>query len=168
VSSLLDQAYAADVGGRFVEAGNLYWQAFESGDAFDAATALRALFIFFDSTDPGVGPSHGLSNDEIEVARQRFHRLLDHLDAIGHAEDAEVWRWWIGQLGMDWEHPLPFDALTAFAQRGSREAAWHLAANGDCSQPVVSLVSRLRSELSEETSFRSAYILHMLKDFQVH
>ncbi|WGM31652.1 hypothetical protein [Brevundimonas sp. NIBR11] len=164
----MDQAHAADVGGRFVQAGNLYWQAFESGDAFDVATTLRALFIFFDSTDPGVGPGHGLSNDEVEVARQRFHRMLDHLNAIGHAEDAEVWRWWIGQLGMDSEHPLPSDALTNFAQHGSREAAWHLAANGDRSQPVVSLVSSLQSDLADETSFRSAYILHMLKEFQVH
>ena len=165
---LLAQAYEADCAERFVEAGNLYWRAFEAGEPFDLPTTLRALFIFFDSTDPGVGPGNGLSNDEMDAARQRFHVMLDRLRALGHEDDAEVWRNWIGQLGMDWEYELPSDAMEQFVLRGSREAAWRLAANGDRSWAVVNLASSLRAELAGETTFRADYILHMLRELPVN
>ncbi|MFK0298978.1 hypothetical protein ACIQTU_07130 [Brevundimonas sp. NPDC090276] len=167
-STLQKQAYDADCGGRFVEAGSLYWQSFDAGEPFDLPTTLRALFIFFDSTDPGVGPGNGLSNEEMDTARQRFHVMLDHLRALGHEDDAEVWRNWIGQLGMDWEYELPPGAMKQFARNGSREAAWRLAANGDRSGAVVDLASSLRAELAGETTFRAAYILHMLRELPVN
>ena len=167
-SPTIQSAYDADASGRFVEAGRLYWAAFEAKQPFDLKTTLRALFNFFDSNDPGVGAGHGLSVEEVKVANERFHALLDHLRSLNHADDAEVWRNWAGQLGMDCEYPLPAGALAEFVKRGSREAAWRLAAGSDRSPEVLLLVSQLRTELADETTFRSAYIQHMLRDLQVH
>ncbi len=164
----LRQAFDADAGGRFVEAGQLYWQAYAAGEPFDVPTALRALFIFFDSTDPGVGPGNGLTSDEMDIARQRFHRMLDLLRDLGHDDDAEVWKNWIGHLGMDFEYPLPPGALEEFAKRGSREAAWRLAANSEGPPEVVLLATSLREELSGETTFRAAYVLHMLCELPIN
>jgi hypothetical protein len=166
--SLQAQAYEADCAERFVDAGNLYWRSFDAGEPFDLPTTLRAVFIFFESTDPGVGPGNGLSNEDMDTARQRFHVMLDHLKALGHDDDAEVWRNWIGQLGMDWEYELPSGAIEQFALRGSREAAWRLAANGDRSGTVMDLASSLRAELAGETTFRAAYILNMLRELPVN
>lgn len=162
--SLLHQAYEADCNEQFVEAGNLYWQAFEAGEQFDLPTTFRALFIFFDSTDPGMGPGNGLSREQMDTARQHFHIMLDHLKALGHGDDAQVWHNWIGQLGMDWEYKLPSGALEQFALRGSREAAWRLAANGDRSPAVLDLAWSLKAELANEKSFRADYILGMLSN----
>ncbi len=164
--SLVSQAHAADISGRFVEARDLYWRAFEAGERFDHATTLNALFVFFDSTDPGVSAGHGLPPSEVDAAREHFRLMLNHLENLGHPDDAEVWRWWIGRLGMDASHLLATEALVGMAQRGSREAAWILATDGNRTPEVVTFAANLRTELETEKTFRSAYVLHMLKDFQ--
>lgn len=109
-----------------------------------------------------------MSVEEIKAAKEHFHAMLDHLRTLDHADDAEVWRNWAGELGMDWEYPLPAEALAEFAKRGSREAAWRLAARADCPSEILSLASQLRTELAGETTFRSAYVLHMLRHLQAH